>query len=263
MYTRLLIQAGGGIISRCQQAEQANCATVAIGLGGTGISCLRILKREIYNRVAPDPSNDYIPRYSHIQFLAVDTDKSSLGASTDVDTLDEETEFFDISCSDIQGLLNNAHVLQQEPYLHWLKSADADGYGGIQFLNPKAGAGGVRQIGRLLLLQNCKAFVDKLRLCITNACKGLVGNDINIHIITGMSGGTGADTFLDVCYLVQHVLDDMGIGGKAFTYGYFFLPDVNVAAGVTNDYIPINGFASMKELDYAMNFANNGGEWDQ
>lgn len=264
MYNKLLINLGGGIVSRSQQAEQDNCATVAIGLGGTGISCLRAFKRAVYTRVAPDPTNDYVPRYSHIQFLAVDTDKRSLGATSAVDTLDEATEFFNISCPDIKGLLRKAHILQQDPSLQWLKSANTEGNGGgIDILSADAGAGGVRQIGRLLLLQNCRAFVDKLRLCITNACRGLVGNDINIHIFTGMSGGTGAGTFLDVCYLVQHVLDEMGIGGKAFTCGYFFLPDVNIAAGITNDYIPINGFASMKELDYAMNFANNGGEWDQ
>lgn len=264
MYNKLLIQAGGGIVSRNQQAEQDNCATVAIGLGGTGISCLRALKRAVYTRVAPDPTNDYVPRYSHIQFLAVDTDKSSLGATAAVDTLDEATEFFNISCPDIRGLLDKAHLLQQEPSLRWLKTSGGEGNGGgIDILSADAGAGGVRQIGRLLLLQNCKAFVEKIKLNITNACKGLNNPAINVHIFTGMSGGTGAGTFLDVCYLVQHVLDSMGLGGKAFTCGYFFLPDVNVAAGVTNDYIPINGFASMKELDYAMNFTNNGGEWDQ
>lgn len=264
MYNKLLIQAGGGIVSRNQQAEQDNCATVAIGLGGTGISCLRAFKRAVYTRVAPDPTNDFVPRYSHIQFLAVDTDKSSLGSTASVDTLDEATEFFNISCSDIQALLSKAHILQQDPSLQWLKTASTEGNGGgISILSTEAGAGGVRQIGRLLLLQNCTAFVDKLRLCITNACRGLVDNSINIHIFTGMSGGTGAGTFLDVCYLVQYVLNEMGVGGRAFTCGYFFLPDVNIAAGVTKDYIPINGFASMKELDYAMNFANNGGEWDQ
>ena len=264
MYNKLLINAGGGIVSRTQQAEQDNCATLAIGLGGTGISCLRAFKRAVYTRVAPDPSDDFIPHYSHIQFLAVDTDKNSLGATAAVDTLDEATEFFNISCPDITGLLKKAHILQQDPSLQWLKTAATEGNGGgIDILSASAGAGGIRQIGRLLLLQNCTAFMDKLRLCINNARRGLVNSSINIHIFTGMSGGTGAGTFLDVCYLVRQVLDEMGIGGKACVCGYFFLPDVNVAAGVTNDYIPMNGFASMKELDYAMNFANNGGEWDQ
>ncbi len=109
MYTRLLLQAGGGIISRSQQAEQANCATVAIGLGGTGISCLRAFKRAVYSRVAPDPADDGIPRYSHIQFLAVDTDKCSLGTPGGFDSINEATEFLNIFCPDIYKIIKHAN----------------------------------------------------------------------------------------------------------------------------------------------------------
>ena len=81
-----------------------------------------------------------------------------------------------------------------------------------------------------------------------------------------MGGGTGSGTFLDVCYILQYVLDKNSILGRAQTCGYFFLPDVNhskVNIAAVNDYIEINGFAAMKELDYCMNFCNNGGEWNQ
>ena len=41
VYSKLLLSAGGGIVSSMQQAEQArNTATLLIGLGGTGIDCL-------------------------------------------------------------------------------------------------------------------------------------------------------------------------------------------------------------------------------
>ena len=265
MYEKLLISAGGGIVSRDQQAEQANCATIAIGLGGTGISCLRALKREVYNRVKPDPGDAFVPRYSHIKFLAVDTDRSpdQLGKRGRVDSIDVGTEFFDISYPDIQGLLSDDHNLQQDPTLRWLKTAGAQGDGsGIKIMNATAGAGGVRQIGRLLLLQNCRNFVAKLASVIEEAQRGLVDADINIHIFTGISGGTGAGTFLDVCYILQHVLESKGIAGKAFVSGFFFLPDVN-STKYDADYLPLNGFAAMKELDYAMNYETNGGSWEQ
>ena len=155
MYNKLLISAGGGIISRNQQAEQDNCATIAIGLGGTGISCLRALKKEVYTRVKPDDSDSLVARYKHIKYLAVDTDKSSIGDSGAVDTLDTSTEFFNISCPDIVGLLSKAHLLAQDPSLKWLKTKGTQGNGsGISILSAEAGAGGVRQVGRLLLLQN-------------------------------------------------------------------------------------------------------------
>ncbi len=265
LYNKLLISAGGGIISRDQQAEQDECATIAIGLGGTGISCLRALKKEIHTRVKPDADSTIVAKYKHIKFLAVDTDKSSIGDNGSVDALDGNTEFFNISCADIGGLLREAHILQQDASLQWLKTSNTQGDGsGISILSAEAGAGGVRQIGRLLLLRNSKSFVAKLTNMINDARRDLTGNaNINIHIFTGLGGGTGAGTFLDVCYIVQHVLQQIGLAGQAYTCGYFFMPDVNLAKNPNVNYIPINGFASMKELDYAMNYSNNGGEWDQ
>ena len=265
MYQKLLISAGGGIISKEQQAKQDECATIAIGLGGTGISCLRTLKKEIYTRVQPDDNGTLGAYYRHIQFLAVDTDSSSIGDTGAVDTIDGNTEFFNIGCSDIEGLLRNAHILKQKPSLKWLKTRNTQGGGNeISIMDAEAGAGGIRQIGRLLLMQNCTAFVQKLTNMITEARTGLIkSSNVNIHIFTGMSGGTGAGVFLDVCYLVQHVLEKLGLSGQGYTCGYFFMPDVNKANGVNSDYISINGFASMKELDYCMNFANNAGEWNQ
>lgn len=268
MYNKLLISAGGGIISRSQQSEQAEAATVAIGLGGTGISCLRELKKEVFNKLKPDPENKEIPTYSHIKFLALDTDSGSLGDTGSIDTIDSNTEFFNISCPDIIGLLERVTTLKNEPYLKWLATADVQkGQAGLSILNASAGAGGVRQIGRLLLLQSSRKFTQTLESLIVSAKAGLPGDAaLNIHIFTGMGGGTGAGTFMDVCYLVQYVLKKMGLYGQAQTCGFFFLPDVNeskVSSTEVKEYIKINGFAAMKELDYSMNYATNGGVWEQ
>lgn len=266
MYQKLLISAGGGIVARNQQAEQDNCATIAIGLGGTGISCLRTLKKEIFNRVKPDDGNTVVARYKHIKFLAVDTDKSSIGDNGSIDSIDANTEFFSLSNANITGLLSQAHMLQQDPSLNWLKTANnqGDGNGGITIQSAEAGAGGVRQIGRLLLIRKSNEFEKKLESIITEARKDLPANShINIHIFTGMSGGTGAGTFLDVCYIIQHALSRIGLDGQAYTCGYFFLPDVNIDKTPNVEYLPVNGFASMKELDYCMNFENNGDKWEQ
>lgn len=268
MYNKLLIAAGGGIISRDQQAEQNEGATIAIGLGGTGVSCLRALKKEVYNRLKPDKTDSAVPEYQHIKFLAIDTDKSSLADNGSIDSLDSNTEFLDLSCADISALLAGAAVLKNKRSLQWLKASSTQPNGkGIEIQSAEAGAGGVRQIGRLLLFQNSTLFVQKLTNLIREAKKGLKGTaEINIHIFTGIGGGTGAGTFLDVCYLTQYVLDNLGLQGIAQTCGYFFMPDVNIdciADTKIQEYVKSNGFASMQELDYCMNFAMNGGEWNQ
>lgn len=269
MYKKLLIEAGGGIISRSQQSEQAEAATIAIGLGGTGISCLRELKKEVYNKLKPDNGEEsVVPEYKHIKFLAVDTDKDSLGANGDLDAIDSNTEFFDISCNDINGLLTSIQELKgSHPELGWLCTGDVTkGKKGLSIYSAEAGAGGVRQIGRLLLIQKSSNFVRKITNIIKTAVTDLpAGSPINIHIFTGMGGGTGAGTFLDVCYLIQYVLQEENFIGRTETCGYFFLPDVNIANYVneeTEKYVKVNGFASMKELDYCMNFHRNGGDWN-
>ena len=267
MYKKLLISAGGGIISKDQQAEQNVSATIAIGLGGTGGSCLKALKKEVFNRLKPDDDGP-IPQYKHIKFLAIDTDATGLADDGTIDSIDKATEFLDFSCPDIHALLSNATVLKNKPYLKWLKaqSTQADG-NGIRILSAEAGAGGVRQIGRLLLFQNCTNFCSKFENMLRTAIADLPANaEINIHIFTGLGGGTGAGTFLDVCYVIQHILSQMALAGRAQTCGYFFLPDVNIAKVADpniQEYIKGNGFAAMKELDYCMNFETNGGCWDE
>ena len=254
MYKKLLISAGGGIISRGQQAQQNEAATIAIGLGGMGIDCLRALKKEVYNRLEPDDDKALVPNYKHIKFLAIDTDESSLRDYSSINTLDGNTEFIDLSCNNIGAVPKNI------PSLTWL-SADS-----INISDFSMGAGGIRQIGRLLLFAKCNSFISKIKELIMEAREDLMnGVGLNIHIFTGMSGGTGSGIFLDVCYLVQYILDSMGIRGTTHTYGYFFLPDVNISRVNDNarQYIKSNGFAAMKELDYCMNFELNGGEWKQ
>lgn len=270
-YRQLLLSTGGGVISGSQQDEQNNCATIAIGLGGTGVACLRNLKKQIYSRLCPDDPNSPIPEYSHIRFLAVDSDKSSLGADGAFNSLDEATEYFSISSGDINGLLSQTKTLANTPECNWLKTENREkGQRGLSILSATAGAGGVRQIGRLLLIEKSSEFVSRVQRIVTDATRGIQGDaELIIHIFAGIGGGTGSGTFLDVCYLVQEALERLALKGKALTCGYFFLPDVNLSntsieeGSAVARYIKANGFAAMKELDYCMNFQNNYGSWDQ
>ena len=269
MYNRLLLEQHGGIVSKNQMDEQANGATIAIGLGGTGIDCLRVLKRHIYSRLQPDDPNAEIPAYSHIKFLAVDSDRGSLRPDGQNWDLDINSEFFEISSGDINGLLAQTKVLSDMPQFRWLKNTEEDQMG-LSILSAEAGAGGVRQIGRLLIIEKSVEFVHKLEQLISTAKEGLPeGSDVSIHIFAGLGGGTGSGTCLDVCYLTQEALAHVGESGHAQTFGYFFLPDVNLSKPEIMgkpqiaSYIKVNGFAAMKELDYCMNFENNNDTWHQ
>lgn len=270
MYDKLLLTTGGGVIDRMQQSEQDGSAVVAIGLGGTGIDCLRSLKKAMYNRIKPDDPKATVPQYSHIRFIAVDTDmqdmkKKSALARTDgsLGEIDADKEFFDISYSEkISELFRSRrNNLAKDPALkEWLQ------FNHIEAAAADNGAGGIRQLGRFLLMQKADSFVSRVQQAVREAKTGLGDCQVYVHIFSGISGGTGAGTFLDVCYLVQRALNDAG-ASKSKTLGYFFLPDVNLERpGIseqTKAYIRRNGYASMQELDYCMNFERNGDCWHQ
>lgn len=256
MYNKLLISAGGGIISRDHQVEQNESATIVIGLGGTGIDCLKTLKKEVYNRIKPDNNDAILPTYNHIKFLAIDSERYSLSDLDCVCPIDSNTEFLDISCTDIASLLTDVAILKK-PSLQWLKSSATQPDGcGISFscADKIIGTRGVKQVGRLLFFQNISLFVQKLTNMILDTMREFsASTELNIHIFTGLSGGTGAGIYLDVCYIIQYVLETLGLHNNNQILGYFFLPDVNLSndklCDPAKEWIKCTGFASMKELD--------------
>ena len=272
-YSKLLLSTGGGIISTQQQAEQVqNTASILIGLGGTGIDCIKTIKAAVRERLKPDDPDAVVAEYSHIQFLGVDTDKKSFKKkegksleSTHVTARDlkvlDDTEIFDISNAAIGAALSKPKAIELRPELKWLNYKDQS------FRIPDlgdSGAGGFRQIGRYMFMDKSNDFMDRVGDMVTRAKRGLTNPDVNIHIFAGLSGGTGSGSFLDACYMVKSVAAEHG----ATVFGYFFLPDVNLSRialenRLVRAYIPCNGYAAMQELDYCMRLSENGGSFTQ
>ena len=258
VYSKLLLSAGGGIVSATQQADQAkNTATVLIGLGGTGIDCLRTIKTQVHARLKADDPEAVSPKYDHIRFLGVDTAEKSKGDQEDEqDNVKagalmalEDTESFSISNPHVKRAFSNPKGLEMREELSWLRWEDIE----APDLG-KAGAGGIRQIGRYMMMDKSKAFMSRVEQEINAAKAGLIDPTVNVHIFSGLSGGTGAGCFLDVCYMVRHIANKVG---AVTIFGYFFLPDVNLSVIPFSDtktraYVPKNGYASMQELDYCM-----------
>ena len=269
VYSRLLLSSGGGIVSATQQAQQAkNTATLLIGLGGTGIDCLRTIKTQIHSRLKADEPDAVVPRYEHIRFLGVDTAEKSKGDQDEqADNLKadsvmalDDTECFSIANANVKKAFANRRGLEMREELSWLRWEDIE----APDLG-KAGAGGIRQVGRYMMMDKSKLFMNRVEQEISAAKAGLTDPTVNVHIFSGLSGGTGAGCFLDVCYMVRHIADK--VGGITI-FGYFFLPDVNLSVIPFSDtktraYVPKNGYAAMQELDYCMQLQYNGGGFTQ
>lgn len=275
VYRDLLFVAGGGINCKDQMELQDDCATIAIGLGGTGIKCLKNLKRQVYDRVQPDNPDGTIPTYNKIKFLAVDWDRGSVAEDGKINQLDLEKEFFDLRIrkSITFGKFLSEEVLKNPSMYEWLKIRNlCTGEPGIRYLPSQLHTPEfIRQLGRVLIIEESKKFVEKIQRLILSVIEETKSSNsnVNIHVFTGMGGATGSGIFLDICYLIREAIRRVVPERKVTILGYFFLPDVNLSIPgiqdnkIISDFIQVNGFAAMKELDYCMNFEDNGGSWDQ
>ncbi len=257
VYGQLLIDAGGGVIDRAKQSEQHEGATLIIGLGGTGTDAVMKVKREMYKQLKPDDENSVIPRYDSIRYLVVDSDPSKLSVqSGNISDVNINNEFFNISNDHIRQTFEASEMLDNRPEIApWLRHRD------IYPDDASAGAGGIRAVGRYLLVDKAESLYRKILTEMKTALTHAKNGDINVHICAGISGGTGSGTFIDVCYLVKTALKEIG-KGEARVCGYFFLPDVNlsvpeVGGTIYSKVVEVNGYAALQELDYCMNYGNN------
>ena len=263
IYRSMSIAHGGGIVSAIQQADQdIDSVNIFVGLGGTGIDCLRTIKTQVYERLKPDDADAVEKTYKHIRFLGVDSDDWQINQREVEDSnlpLDA-TEVFSIANGNLKAAFFSPATITRFD---------------TKWLNPKiappdlsfAGTGGIRQVGRLLMMDRSTAFIGKIQSMVHSAKEGLSGDEVpvNIHIFSGLCGGTGSGAFLDVCYLIREAIKDEG---NSTVFGYVFLPDVNLEKlskgdTLTWQHFPKNGYAALQELDYCMRIPENGGAFRQ
>src|SRR5699024_5135020 len=128
--------------------------------------------------------------------LGVDTTfKSRGGALTENQTDDtkkadsilslDDTEFFSIANKQVKRALGNKLALQQRTELSWLDHEHIDAPNLTD-----AGAGGIRQVGRFMMMDRFEDFASKVEQEINSAKRGLNNPRVNVHIFAGLSGGT-------------------------------------------------------------------------
>lgn len=260
MYRSLLLSTGGGIISNKQRSEQDPAPVVLIGCGGTGAMGLHVLKDKIYRQLEPDNPGEPVPRYDHIRMVEIDSDVEWVAKTS----LNNDGEFCNLQDPKIRGKFDDKvklGVMLKEGRYQWL-SAGQKNAANIKIPTDLNGAGGIRQLGRYLAINEAQKLYDSIKSAIDNAVKDRDSSKLVIHILAGISGGMGSGSFLDICYITRKVLRDKGITG-ANLFGYFFLPDViTTKEEIKNDTNKIqsnyrNGYAALLELDYLMQLKDN------
>ncbi len=255
-------KAGGGLHLNAESAQLIDTPILAIGLGGTGLDALIRLKHLINERLNIT-SEDKKP--NNIEYLAIDTDKRMKNHSFKGTKF---SEAYSESCIIEEPNLTEVYrSLKTGTYPHiseWI----SDNINTSQITN---GAGAVRQLGRFLLFKEIRRVRDEIEMKIKKIVAGRQithKQSVYVFITTGISGGTGSGTFIDIPYIVRSVLS--GLGYQAQILGFLFLPDVNLLGLPQNEYatknnVQSNGFAALKELDYLMNLGTgrNGDSFTQ
>lgn len=252
----LEVSKGGGIISDKIRIETIPNPVLVIGLGGTGIDAMLRLKYQMNKRFVLDEdkiSNTRKDKPKKVEFLGFETNQGEKNkrypASGGVG-LDPQSELVMLSNAEVRSILNDRKILD-DCIKEWL-APELSSESGTD------GAGGVRQVGRLLLFTKINEIVD----CIEKKIRLLqedTEETVHVFILSGLAGGTGSGTFIDIAYIVRGIMNNIyGSKGddKVNIMGYLFTPDVNLSRASDNQssqsYIIKNGFAALKELDYLM-----------
>ena len=212
-----------------QRVNKINEPLLVIGLGGTGTDALLNImdkfKRRFHLPVINGETQDAPARTA---YLAIDTDATVLTQKRSGNTTLSVNHFFDLSLPSMAALLDprKSRSLLQSYELEWM---DQD----LQSLNAAYGAGGVRQCGRFMLCKKTDSLLRKLRTIIQSLMainSGAIGGEsITVILLAGLGGGTGSGTFLDMAYLIRHVMENDFHGIKLTLMGFFVLPDVNLS----------------------------------
>ena len=229
-----------------------------ISLGGSGADMLREVKGLINRNCCSDDDKHKKPE--RVSFVAFDTDAHEREKASSKKTgrvILDDNELIILSDSGLPILLNpNIRDMNRTVYpwiYRWLDTQIPVVFGGN-------GAGSCRQAGRAMLFLEIDKVIEKLRTAILELTMGAHVLNLNIYILSGVSGGTGGGTCLDMAYIVRHVADMIAGPMSVHIFGYLLMPDVNLqnAIDAFRPTLLKNAGAALQELDNAMKLPETG-----
>ena len=235
------------------RVDKLDSPLLVIGLGGTGSEAVHVVKSTFAKRynLPVDANGNAIPVPKNTAYLVIDSDNGSQGSMA-------THEFRNISVPGLAAILDPKNRKTNPWENEWLnKNLDTDSVGN--------GAGTYRQAARLMLSRSFNAVFSSIAGKLKEICtvtQGEGGNTglVNIVIISGISGGTGSGTFLDIAQIVRSIMekDAMLNSLKYRLTAYLIMPDVSCSVVGPAHPLQIafksNSYAALKELDFWMGY---------
>ncbi|MGH9799016.1 MAG: tubulin-like doman-containing protein, partial [Blastocatellia bacterium] len=235
-----------------QPASSNMRSAIIVGLGGTGLEAITMVKRMIVERFG---SLDQLPI---ISFLHLDT------ASEEPKLTPTSVLGHDISLTQRERITlkmpvitdGGASYLANHPMIReWFPPS-------LKINHDFAlGAGAVRAYGRIAFAENAQQIEQALGKCaeavnddnqrrFVAGRHGTVDDGIDVYIVCSLLGGTGSGIFLDAAYLARHVL-------KRFHSNTQVLGFLVIGGGSSIDSANLaNCYGALKELSHYSTLAH-------
>lgn len=235
------------------KTSYCNSNHILVGLGGTGGKILRAFKMRMFEEFPTQEERGKLP----ISLLYVDSTDEMMPkdgkARPDFRVMGQDAsftnnEFLNIKAVDVEHILNH---IGNYPSVKGIVSNVNAVKSAIGSLGQAAGQ--KRRAGRLLFAANAVGYVNSLRDAYAR-CEQVSGDSsrTNIHIFTGLCGGTGSGSIVDVITQSRKTFPNAKISV------YAMIPEMNLPkSDMDQGRYYQNGYAAMNELN-----ALQAGRWN-
>lgn len=216
-----------------------------IGLGGTGGKVIRNLRKTIYR-----DCRELSPANTRIKYLLIDSSPEhmkvddpewkALGVNLQLDPPDQ----MELTGTGLKTFLEDVHSFPAiAPWIgdpkDWASIVNL-GQGGQRVLG-----GQKRRLGRFLFARHAKDFANRLTLKIADLTAGAKASAA-IHVVSGLAGGTGSGTLIDVISIIRKTYPDSSAYPIIL---YLLLPEENPKPNWNTGNYHANGYAALLELN--------------
>lgn len=217
-----------------------------IGLGGTGGKILKAFRKRIYEEFRSDyPVDGDGEKSVNIGYLWVDSDQKDLNETLSWKVLghgvhlglNDRLLISGVDANIIDNIYNYPNI---EPWL-----GDPAAFKDVLKGTIGSVVGGQRRrLGRLLFAYNAPKFCNSVRSHVGALSTSSNSDDITIHIVAGLAGGTGSGSIIDA------IAQCRAMYPSAKIVAYVQMPDRNPKHGFdsTGNY-HANGYAALTELN--------------
>lgn len=215
---------------------------ILVGLGGTGGKVLEALRKRLFLEF-PDKTDR---AKLSIGFVYVDSTREMMQYDASsfrvmgMDASFTESEFVDLKSISLSHILDNVDNFPGLKNMVPDVESMRDALGEIG-----AAAGQKRRAGRILFAANCDKYVTALRMQYDKVRSISRRDSLNIHIFTGLAGGTGSGAIIDA---VAQIRAQAWFRDANITV-YAMIPELVIPFGYQAGRYHQNGYAALSELN--------------